>query len=229
LVNPAVAVGQIARAANILYLLDACQSVGQMPIDVEEIGCDILSATGRKYLRGPRGTGFLYVRKSILESLEPPFLDLQAADWVSRDQYTIRPDAKRFENWECYVAGKIGLGAAVDYALAWGLEAIEERVVMLADKLRTSLSIIPRVMVCDQGQIKCGIVTFTVLEIPATQIQAKLAGKDINTSVSKLAYARLDMEDRGLDELVRASVHYYNTEEEITQFCRELEDVISTC
>ncbi len=228
LVNPAIEIGQVAKSANIPYLLDACQSVGQMPINVEEIGCDILTATGRKYLRGPRGTGFLYVSKSILENLDPPFLDLHAAEWVSRDQYIVRTDARRFENWENNYASKIGLGVAADYALSWGLEAIEDRVVMLADKLRASLSNIPKVMVHDQGQTKCGIVTFTVANVPASAIQQKLAEKNINTSVSKLSYSRLDMEARGLNELVRASVHYYNTEEEIDRFCLELQVLISS-
>jgi cysteine desulfurase/selenocysteine lyase len=225
LINPAAAVGKLAKEHKIPYLLDACQSVGQLVIDVEEIGCDLLSATGRKYLRGPRGTGFLYVRKSILEKLEPPFLDLHAAEWSSLNQYEMRPDARRFENWECNVAAKLGLGQAVDYALNLGLSNIEHQVTALAKQLRMALAALPSVSVQDLGENKCGIVTFTVAGHSALEVKAYLASKAINVAASTLSGTRIDMENRGLADLVRASVHYYNTEEEIAKFCAVVQSV----
>ncbi len=225
LINPAAAVGKLAKEHKIPYLLDACQSVGQLVIDVEEIGCDLLSATGRKYLRGPRGTGFLYVRKSILEKLEPPFLDLHAAEWSSLNQYEMRPDARRFENWECNVAAKLGLGQAVDYALKLGLNNIEHQVTALAKQLRIALAALPNVTIQDLGENKCGIVTFTVSGHSALEVKAYLASKAINVAASTLSGTRIDMENRGLPDLVRASVHYYNTEEEIAKFCAAVKSI----
>jgi len=226
LVNPAAAVGRIARAHGILYLLDACQSVGQMPIDVAAIGCDMLSTTGRKYLRGPRGTGFLYVRRAVLDQLEPPFLDLQAATWVEPDRYEMRLDARRFENWERNVAGQLGLGTAVDYALGWGLADIAARIEPLADELRRRLADIPGVRVRDCGRRPCGIVTFTFEGHPVREIVSALRQQRINCHLS--GTSPLDVRARRLPDpdLVRASVHYYNTEEEVARFAAAIAALI---
>ncbi|GAA4736943.1 aminotransferase class V-fold PLP-dependent enzyme [Phytohabitans rumicis] len=221
-VNPVAEIGALTRAAGVPYLLDACQSAGQLPLDVGEIGCDMLAATGRKFLRGPRGTGFLYVSERLVERLEPPFLDLHAATWTAPDEYVIRPDARRFETWETNYAGKIGLGVAVDYALGWGLPAIESRVTALAALLRERLAALPGVTVRDEGVRRCGIVTFTVDGEPAERVRDRLAAARINTSVSPITYARYDLAARGLPDLVRASVHYYNTEDELDQLCTQL-------
>ena len=227
LVNPAREVGAVAREAGVLYLLDACQSVGQMPIDVREIGCDILSTTGRKYLRGPRGTGFLYVRRDLIEHLEPPFLDLHAADWVDAQHYEIRRDARRFENWEMYYAGKIGLGVAIDYALNWDIEVTWQRIHALATQLRSRLSEMDGVTTHDLGRERCGIVTFTVNGISAGDIRQRLASEKINVTVSSGEDNLLDLASRGLTQIVRASVHYFNTEDEIDRFCAAVNRIAS--
>ena len=227
LVNPAAEIGEVAREFGITYLLDACQSVGQMPIDVAEIGCDLLSATGRKYLRGPRGTGFLYCARSMLERLEPPFLDLHAATWTGPDTYEVRADARRFENWETYYAGKIGLGVAASAAVDLGLDAIEQRVTDLAESLRRRLLAQPGVRVHDQGQRRCGIVTFTIEGHDPHRICEQLHAQRINVSVSIADYARWDLAPRGLDAVVRASVHYYNTHDELDQMCNALPSAVA--
>jgi cysteine desulfurase / selenocysteine lyase len=224
LVQPAAAVGAVTRAAGVPLLLDACQSVGQMRVDVGEIGCDMLSATGRKFLRGPRGTGFLYVRRELIERLEPPLLDLHAAEWLEDGSYRIRPDARRFENWEGYVAGKVGLGAAVDYALGWGLDAIRERDDELATRLRARLDETDGVTVLDVGAERCAIVTFAVAGAAADEVAAALAAERINVSVSPLTSSRADFAARGVAaDIVRASVHYYNTEDELDRLVGAVE------
>ncbi|GAC1616097.1 MAG: aminotransferase class V-fold PLP-dependent enzyme [Ktedonobacteraceae bacterium] len=225
LVQPIAAIGKIAREAGILYLVDACQSVGQMPIDVQQIGCDMLSTTGRKYLRGPRGTGFLYVRRAILEQLEPPFLDLYAAQWVARDRYEIRETARRFETWETNYATKISLGVAIDYANQQGLDTIWRHVKALSYQLRSQLTTLPDVIVRDRGVIQCGIVTFTIEGHDPENIQLELATSNINVSVAARSSALLDMDARKLTSVVRASVHYYNSEEEVERFCQHIEKI----
>jgi len=227
LVNPAREVGAVARAAGIPFLLDACQSAGQMPLDVGEIGCDMMSITGRKFLRGPRGTGFLYVRKDWIQRMDPPFIDLYGAQWSSMGAYVLRADAKRFENYEHNVGGKIGLGVAVRYALGLGLEEIEGRVTQLANSLRSQLAEIPGVELLDIGEHRCAIVTFRHPRIVPRQLMLGLRPKGINIWTSNRRSTRIDMEARNLEDIVRASVHYYNTEDEIARAVREIDAAIA--
>jgi selenocysteine lyase/cysteine desulfurase len=222
LVNPAEEIGAVAEAAGIPFLLDACQSAGQVDLDVTRLKCDALSTTGRKYLRGPRGTGFLYVHPRLRERLEPAMLDLHSATWTSPTEYVVDPTAKRFEVWERDFAAVFGLGAAIDYALGWGLPAIETRVASLAAKLRTRLTE-AGARVHDAGARKCGIVTFSVDGTPAEQVKARLAEARITTSISSRTSAQFDFTARDLPDMVRASVHYYNTEDEIDLLVRQVE------
>ncbi len=226
LVNPAAQVGEIAKATNIPYLLDSCQGVGQIPLDVEEIGCDILCGTGRKYLRGPRGTGLLYVRQEMIEKLEPPFLDQHAATLISPSKYEIRSDAKRFENWEQYFAGKAALGKAINYALSWDIKITRDRIYALATELRTKLADIDGISITDEGVEKCGIVTFRASQMTSPKIKEALATQGINVSVSNGSGTLVSFQQRGLNELVRASLHYYNTREEIDAFVTILQKIL---
>lgn len=227
LVNPAKEVGKLAKGAGIPFLLDACQSVGHIPIDVDEIGCDALCITGRKYLRGPRGTGLLYVRNTVLQYLEPPILDQHAAELISPTAYQIRRDARRFENWEQYFAGKYALNIAIEYAQSWGLDAIQKRIYSLADSLRQRLSEMDGITLTDEGAEKCGIVTFISADMAPSDIKAALHRKKINVSTSKGAGSLVSFKERGLTEVVRASVHYFNTDDEINYFAETLGHLVN--
>jgi cysteine desulfurase / selenocysteine lyase len=215
LVNPATEIGAIAREAGVPYLLDACQAAGQMPIDVRALGCDMLTATGRKFLRGPRGTGFLYVRRALLQTLEPPMIDHFAAPWTSTDGYTLRPDARRFETWENNYAARLGLGVAVDYALGVGLAPIEARCRVLAGRLRDGMRSLDNATLHDLGRDPCAIVSFSLRDYPVAKALADTAAANIVIGASPPASTRLDSDARGLGYVLRASPHYFNTESDV--------------
>ena len=225
LVNPAAEVGRITRAAGVPLLLDACQSAGQLPLDVRAIGCDVLSGTGRKFLRGPRGTGFLWVRRELIEELEPPLLDMHAAEWLPDGSYRIRDDARRFENWETYYAGKVGLGVAVDYTLELGIEAIWSRIQELAGRLRAGLAELDGVTVLDRGEVLGATVTFDVAGADPVTVRDRLAARGVNVSVMEAASAQLDFGPRGIASAVRASVHYYNDDGDLDRLVEGVKEV----
>lgn len=230
-------IGKIAKKYNITYVLDACQSVGHMPVDVQAIGCDFLSGTARKFLRGPRGSGFLYARSASLHLLEPGVVDNVGAAWMGREEYQLSPGAKRFESYEMSYASKMGLGVAVEMCVKLGIERIWERVHGLAALMRKRLvEEVGEVQVQDHGRELCGLVSFSVNNnnncssgggLTETKVQQELLKQyKINTSVSKVSSTRIDFEDRGLQEVVRASVHYYNTEKEIDTFINALKSIL---
>lgn len=215
LIQPAAAVGTIARDHGLIYLLDACQSAGQMPLDVKAIGCDALTGTGRKFLRGPRGTGFLYIKQSFAQQLDPVMIDLQSAAWTAPHSFAFADGAQRFEAWERNVAGQIGLARAVRYALDVGLAPIAAQVQRVANDVRDQLGAIPGVTVHDVGAQKSGIVTFSKSGVTVGEGKGHLRSQQINISTVSRATARLDAEDRNLPDMMRASVHYYNSDGDV--------------
>lgn len=218
LVNPVAAAARIAREAGALVLLDACQSAGQLPLDVAELGVDALSATGRKWLRGPRGTGFLYLRPESAASLEPGRLDLHSARWTGPREYRMASDASRFEFWEHDVAARLGLGAAVRYLLELGPDEVYAGIAERAEYLRGALGELPGVTVRDLGVEHSGIVSFTVAGTEPVVVRDRLLGKDITVTVSHRGSTLLDMSARGLDSVVRASPHCFVSRDELDRF-----------
>lgn len=214
LVNPAAAVGGLTRAAHVPFLLDACQAVGQLDLDVTTIGCDFLSATGRKYLRGPRGTGFLWASAAMLDRVTPAQPDHHGADWSSMDSYTFADGATRFEYWEFDHAAWLGLGSAVDTALGLGLDRIQATIAARATDLRAGLTQ-AGLDVHDEGIAKCGIVTATHPTVPAADLMAALTDHNINASTTFAGSARADMEARDLPSMLRLSVHCTTTPDEL--------------
>ncbi|HEV7654069.1 MAG TPA: aminotransferase class V-fold PLP-dependent enzyme [Mycobacteriales bacterium] len=215
LVNPAAEVGRTARAAGVLYLLDATQAAGQFPVDVTDLGCDLLCGTGRKFLRGPRGTGFLYVRTDALDRLEPAVVEIGSATWDGHRGFSWQDGAQRFETWERSGVNLVGFGAAVEQALELGMGAIGQRAIALGTRLRDQLAALPKVTPYDQGARTGAIVTVAVDGVPAADVAAALAAADVNVTLTVPVDNPLDTEVRGVHPLVRLSPHYYNTEAEL--------------
>lgn len=228
LVQDAGAIGRACRERDVVYLVDACQSVGQMPVDPEALGADFLSATGRKFLRGPRGSGFLWISERVLDAgLLPLFPDLRGTDWIEADLTQPSPDARRFETWEFSWALVLGLGEAARYASEVGLDAIEARVSTLARRLREGLAAIGGLRVLDRGPRLCGIVTVAHERVPAGPLRDGLRERGIHTSWLARESAVLDFDEKGVETALRLSPHYYNTEDEIDRSMEILAELVS--
>jgi len=228
LMQPVETLGEVAEAAGVPYLVDGCQAVGQIPVDVAKLRCDFFSGTARKFLRGPRGIGFLYVSDRALQRGDfPLYIDMRGADWVSADDFAPAPDARRFENWEFAYSLLLGLGEAARYALAVGVERGGGRARDLAATLRRKLAEVSGIRVLDRGSDLAALVTMEVAGWDATELSKLLRTRGINTSASLRAYAVIDMDEKRVSSALRLSPHYYNTEEEIERAVAELRSVIA--
>jgi selenocysteine lyase/cysteine desulfurase len=227
LVQPAEAVGEICRDAGLPYLVDACQAVGQMPIDVRRLHCDFLAAASRKFLRGPRGLGFLYVSDRMLQrGAHPLLVDMHGASWTEADAFDLAPDARRFETWEFAYALVLALGAAARYALDVGLETARDRARELAAYVRQRLQAIPGVRVLDRGPELCAIATASIAGRDSKELKLALRARGINTSSPHREDAVIDMDEKEATSALRISPHYYNTREEIDAAVEALEDLL---
>jgi selenocysteine lyase/cysteine desulfurase len=233
LVQPVAEIASVYKAysekhpGKTWYILDACQSTGQMKLDVQQLGCDFLSATCRKFLRGPRGSGVLYVSDRVLQAgLEPLFIDMRGAEWTAKETYTQEPGAKRFEHWEFSYSALLGTKAAIDYCLAAGEDKIWQQVKLLSAIIRQKLSAIDRIRVLDRGPELCGLVTFYAEGQDPVHIVNELLKRKINVSASYRAFGLIDFDEKGVQWAVRASPHYYNTPEEIDTFIEAVREVI---
>ena len=227
LVQPVEEIGAICQEAEIPYLVDACQAVGQMPVDVGRVRCDFLAGTARKFLRGPRGLGFLYVSDRMLErGAHPLLVDMHGATWTDPDDFTLAPDARRFETWEFSYALVLGLGAAARYAEEVGLDTAGERARELAAFVRERLERLPGVRVLDRGPELCAIVTAEIGNRDATEVKLALRARGINTSSPEREDAVIDMDQKGARSALRISPHYYNTKEEIDTAVDALEELL---
>lgn len=222
---PVYEIGKIAKSRNILFLLDACQSTGQRPVNFEEIGCDMATGTGRKFLRGPRGTGYVYINEKARSVVDPVVLTNQAAAWTEDNAYELRSDAGIFEAWERSCMNQLGFGAALDYLLDLGVKKSTDRLSILSGHLREGLAAMAQVTpTCPVGA-DGAIITFNKAGWQAEDIKAEMAKHDIGVQVSRIVHERLDMGARGLETAVRISPHYYNTIEELDRFLNVLEGV----
>lgn len=216
LIQPVEAVGELCEEQDIYYLVDGCQSVGQIPVDVQKIRCDFLTATMRKFLRGPRGAGFLYVSDRIInQKLEPLFIDLRGADWISANEYSLRMDARRFEEWEIPYALLLGSKEAIDQANTLGLENIQARNKNLGDRVRRGVEEIPGLRLLDIGADQSSIITVAMAGQKAQEVLHRLRTMNINTSVAARPFALIDFEAKQVDWALRISPHYYNTDNEV--------------
>lgn len=224
LVQPVAEIGRHCRELDLLYIVDACQTVGQLEVDVTEIGCDLLTATCRKFLRGPRGTGFLYVSDRVLAGgYEPLFIDMHGARWTDPDRYRPVGTAARFEDWEFPYAAVLGSAAAARYALDVGIAPVAQRSPALAARLRERLAAIPGVRVLDRGAQLAAIVTFAIAGWEAHPFKAAVDARRINSALSFREFAQYDFVDKDVDWALRLSPHYYNTEDEVD----EVADVVA--
>jgi len=220
-------VGAVCAEFGVPYSIDACQAVGQVPIDVARLRCDYLSVTARKFLRGPRGIGFLFASdRALARGDHPLFIDMRGATWVAPDRYEIAPTARRYEDWEFSYALVLGLGASARYAMSVGVDVAQTRAFALGARVRELLQAVPGVQVLDRGPMLCAIVTAQIHGQDASDVVQRLRARGINTAATLQWYGLLDLGERGVTSAVRISPHYYNTNHELALVVDSIREIV---
>ena len=226
LVQPVAEIGKLCRERNILYLVDGCQSTGQIPVDMAAIGCDFFSGTFRKFLRGPRGAGFLYISDNVLgQDIWPLYVDMRGANWADANEFTLRKDGGRFEDWEFPYGLVLASREAARYALKVGVTEIEKRNAELCAKVRAALTDLG-LRILDKGPHQSSIITVSLPGKKPGEVLARLRAKNVNTSISYRAYAVIDYDAKGVTWGLRISPHYYNDEKEIYVLQQAIKEIL---
>jgi selenocysteine lyase/cysteine desulfurase len=209
------------------YILDACQSAGQMKLDVRKLKCDFLSVTCRKFLRGPRGTGALFVSDRALQNgLEPMFIDMRGAEWKEKNLYEQQPTAMRYEDWEFAYSTVVGTREAIKYCLAIGENKIWQQVKLLSSFMRSKLEAVDGIRVLDRGPELSSSVSFYIKDKQPRYIVNEMLKRKINVVASYRAFGLIDFDEKGVNWVVRSSPHYYNTIDEIDYFIEAVKEII---
>lgn len=226
LVQPIEEVGKLCRERNILYLVDGCQSTGQIPVDMARIGCDFFSGTFRKFLRGPRGAGFLFISDSLInQDMWPLYVDMRGANWTDANEFSLRKDGGRFEDWEFPYGLVLGSREAVRYALKVGVAEIEKRNTSLCKLVREGLRELG-LQVLDKGKRQGSIITVHLPGKKPDEVMKQLRSKNVNTSISYRSYAVIDYDAKGVTWGLRISPHYYNSEEEVALLMKAIREIL---
>lgn len=226
LVQPIEEVGKLCKERNLLYLVDGCQSTGQLPVDMARIGCDFFSGTFRKFLRGPRGAGFLFVSDNILsQEIWPLYVDMRGANWADANEFTLRKDGGRFEDWEFPYGLLLGCREAARYALKVGVDDIEKQNAGLCAKVRVGLLELG-LRILDKGKRQASIITVSLPGKNPREVLANLRSKKVNTSISYRSYAVIDYDAKGVTWGLRISPHYYNSDEELALLLQAIREIL---
>jgi cysteine desulfurase / selenocysteine lyase len=225
--QPVGEIGALERPAGCLYFVDAAQMAGRFPLSLRETRADVIVAPARKWLRGPRGQAVAALSGAALSQLTaPPLLDLGGVVWTKDGEPSPRDDARRFESFECSVAGRLGFGAALGELLDAGPAAVAGAIDDHVRWLRSALAGCDGVAVLEPADGDAAFLTFTCEDVRPSDVVRALGEAGIAIANQERNYAPLEMSARGLSNVLRVSPHAYTHPDETARFVEALARVI---